>query len=56
MWLYNLALYITKIVEEDFCSSKKCVRLLTYSDYCEHTSPIFKSLNILKLLAVYYNY
>ena len=29
---------------------KKCVRLLTFSDYCEHSSPIpiFKSLKVLK--------
>ena len=25
------------------------MRFLTFSDYCEHTSPIFKSLKVLKL-------
>ena len=43
IWLPSLVLYVTKKYEEDFCSSEKM------HDYCKHTSPIFKSLNVLKL-------
>ena len=32
-----------------FILQKKCMRLLTFSDYHEHVSPIFKSLKVLKL-------
>ena len=35
--------------EEDFVLQKKCMRLLTSSDYREHTSAIFKSLKVRKL-------
>ena len=31
-----------------FVPQKKFMRLLTFSDYCEDTSPIFKSLKVLK--------
>ena len=34
---------------KNFVLQKKCMRLLTFSDYHEHTSPIFKSLKVLKL-------
>ena len=32
-----------------FALQKKYIRLLIFSDYCEHTSPIFKSLKVPKL-------
>ena len=38
-----------KKYKEDFYSSVKCMRLLTFSDYREHSNPIFKSLKVLKL-------
>ena len=34
---------------EDSLSLEKCMRLLTFADYYKHTSPIFKSLKVLKL-------
>ena len=44
----RLVLHVTKKYEEDFLLQKKCMRLLTFSDYREHTSPIFKSLKVRK--------
>ena len=44
----RLVLHVTKKYEEDFLLQKKCMRLLTFSDYREHTSPIFKSLKVQK--------
>ena len=38
-----------KICEKYFCSSVKCIRLLIFSDYHEHTSLIFKPLKVLKV-------
>ena len=38
-----------KNMKKIFVFQKKCMRLLTVSDYREHTSPIFKSLKVLKL-------
>ena len=35
--------------KENFVLQKKCMKLLTFSDYSEHGSPIFKSLKVLKL-------
>ena len=32
-----------------FALQKKCMRFLKFSDYREHTSPIFRSLKVLKL-------
>ena len=43
IWLYSLAQKNIQV----FVLQKKCTRLLTFSDYCEHTSPIFK--RVLKL-------
>ena len=39
----------TKNMKKIFVLQKKCMRLLTFSDYREHASPIFKSLKVLKL-------
>ena len=38
-----------KNMKKIFVLQKKCMRLLTFSDCCEHTSPTFKSLKVLKL-------
>ena len=38
-----------KNMKKIFVLQKKCMRLLTFSDCREHTSPIFKSLKVLKL-------
>ena len=38
-----------KNTKENFVLQKKCMKLLTLSDYSEHGSPIFKSLKVLKL-------
>ena len=38
-----------KNMKKIFVLQKKCMRLLTFSDYRERTSPIFKSLKALKL-------
>ena len=38
-----------KNTKENFVLQKKCMKLLTFSDYSEHGSPIFKSLKVLKL-------
>ena len=49
IWLYSVVLHVTKKYGEDFFLQKKCMRFLKFSDYREHTSPIFKSLKVLKL-------
>ena len=49
IWLYSLVLRITKNIKNIFVPQKQCMRLLTFSDYRNHTSPIFKSLKLLKL-------
>ena len=36
-----------KNIKKIFVLQKKCMRPLTFSDYREHTSPIFKSLKVL---------
>ena len=48
IWLYSLVPHITKNMKKIFVLQKKCLRLLI-SECCEHTSPIFKSLKVLKL-------
>ena len=41
-----------KNMKKIFVFQKKCMRLLRISDYCEHASPIFKSLKVLKVTDV----
>ena len=38
-----------KNLEKLFKLQKKCVRIITFSNYHEHTAPLFASLNLLKL-------
>ena len=45
VWSFTSQKNMNKI----FVLQKKCTRLLTFSDYGEHTSPIFKYLKVLKL-------
>ena len=49
IWLYSLVLHVTKNMKKIFILQKKCMRLLTFADYREHSNPIFKSLKVLKL-------
>ena len=48
IWLYSLDLHVTKNIMKVLVLQKKRMRLLTLPDYREHTSPIFKSLKVLK--------
>ena len=45
VWSFRSQINMKKI----FVLQKKFMRLLSFSDYREHTSPIFKSLKVLKL-------
>ena len=45
VWSFTLQNNMKKII----VLQKKCMRLLTFCDNREHTSPIFKSLKVLKL-------
>ena len=45
-------LYISKIYNEDFHPPKRCMRLITFANFQEHTTPIFKNFKILKLLDI----
>ena len=45
-------LYISKIYNEDFDPAKRCMRLITFSNFQEHATPIFKNFKILKLLDI----
>ena len=38
-----------KNLKKIFVFQKKCIRLLTFLNFLKHTSPIFKSLEVLKL-------
>ena len=49
IWLYSLVLHVTKKLKKIFVLQKKSMRLLTFSDYREHTSSIFKSLKVVEL-------
>ena len=52
IWFNNLMLYILKENYEDFFLQKRCIRLVTFSEFQEHTTPIFKNFNLLKLLGI----
>ena len=49
IWLYSLALHVTKNMQKVLVRQKKSIRLLTFSEHREHASPVFKSLKVLKL-------
>ena len=48
IWLYSLALHVTKNIQKIHVRQKKSIRLLTFSEHREHASPVFKSLKVLK--------
>ena len=45
IWCYKSQ----KKYNEDFRSPKNCIRLMTFSNFQEHTLPIFKKFKIIKL-------
>ena len=48
--LYNsLGQYLSNFFATSYCFAKKAIRIITFSSFFEHTSPLFKDFNVIKL-------